>query len=986
MKTLNDLLILSAITTGILFGSFAHAEKMSTQTQDSVIERMTRVISTLEKTDPSWVASQQRLADLLSERARTRFMQEVEANCEGCKGSKKDRLQAINIYEDLLKNVKLNDNSTILFQLAHLYDMAGQQDKAIELFQRIIKDSQTKKIAADIVARSHAGLGDLLFGKGKFKEAYGHYAAALTYPEISGRGMILYNMAWCEFNMDRLNAGIATLENLLKKPELITRESTDGPKYDGVFHMDILKDLATFYSRRKVTNREIIAYEGFAPQEKRKELLLHFAGEADRLGQKQAARNIYNRYMEDPNLTPEERLSAFIKLAQVNYDAGMTAQSTQDFARAAEAFKKTCPDTSKCPDLEKTMKHYVTELHRSKKSRLDLDLMNSYVVYTRTFPHDIEMAQRGAVVADNLEKYAVAVIFFKTAADQPTATVDQKQKALAGEISESEKSKDPVLQKAAYAHYLAIFPKGEKSFEVRYQMAYLDYTQKNFRDAATAFNDLAKEKDGKADLRKKSADLSLDSLVQMKYEESLEDWAWAYADIFPQAKVEFETIARKTLANRTARIANDKKSTPAELQKVLAQLQKARLGTAKNDEKIIYYNNVIVVSQRLNDEATQIAALRTLMALPGLSEARKEEALSQLVGYYEKKLDFRSAYGTALKMKFSKMAEKDKELRLGTLADLANLNPVGHYKAALASGLKGDTAMNLRERLVSLSGNPIKELKAQAPELRRNPTVLNETTLLVYARTGDAKALKSILAMKELRRHSAPNFIAKQDFYSELSSFKNRIGAQQLNGRSETWMTKTIKDRVKLLKQADAFLGDSLKFKDVTAQMMALDIVARENDRMVRDIVALPVPAKLKPNEQAQYLNALKTQSKPFFMKAKVAQQKESEMWDRSPALTQLVSDYRTVRPELKKLLRRELQLLSAIPNGGRLQGEVNSALNDTASSPQELASARKIVAENPNDVRQIENLKILETKIGHPLMPAYLEARLSQIQKGRSL
>src|SRR5437868_386349 len=117
MKTLNHFLTVSAIIAGILLGPPAQAEKMSAQTQDLVIERMERVISTLEKTDPSWVASQQRLADLLSERARVRFMQEVEANCDGCKGSKKDRVQAIAIYEDLLRSVNLNDNGTILFQL-----------------------------------------------------------------------------------------------------------------------------------------------------------------------------------------------------------------------------------------------------------------------------------------------------------------------------------------------------------------------------------------------------------------------------------------------------------------------------------------------------------------------------------------------------------------------------------------------------------------------------------------------------------------------------------------------------------------------------------------------------------------------------------------------------------------------------------------------------------------------------------------------------
>jgi hypothetical protein len=47
---------------------------------------------------------------------------------------------------------------------------------------------------------------------------------------------------------------------------------------------------------------------------------------------------------------------------------------------------------------------------------------------------------------------------------------------------------------------------------------------------------------------------------------------------------------------------------------------------------------------------------------------------------------------------------------------------------------------------------------------------------------------------------------------------------------------------------------------------------------------------------------------------------------------------------------------------------------------------ARQVVSKKPEDIREIEKLKILETKMGHPLMPAYLEARLNNLQKGKSL
>jgi len=986
MKTLIRILTLTLITLGALLGSHSFAEKMSSQTQDLVIERMERLVSNLEKNDPTWVPSQQRLADLLSERARTRFMQEVEANCQSCKGSEKDRVQAILIYETILKNIALNDNSSILFQLAHLYDMAGRPDKAIELFERIIKDAKNKNVSSEIVARSHSGLGDQLFSKGKFNLALKHYSSAIQFKNVPGRGLIFYNMAWSELNLNRINDGIKRLETLAKNSELITRENSDGPQYDVVFHTDILRDLATFYARRSITQNEIDTYDKSSPKEKRNELLLHFASEADRLGQKQAARKIYNRYLEDSNLTPEERLTVFIRLMQVNYDAGMTAQSTIDFSKAAETFKKICPAPNSCPELEKTMKRYVTELHRAKKVTPDLDLLNSYLIYNQIFPQDFEMAERGAVVADSLGKYSVAIVFLRSVSDSNSATAQQKQKSLVTEISVAEKSKDLTIRKSAYDHYLTVFPQGDKNSEVQYQLAYLDYQQKKFREAAIAFNAIATSKEAKIDLRKKSADLSLDCLVNMTYEESLEDWAWEYAKIFPQSKSEYETIARKALANRTAKVVNNDESTTTNLKKSLAQLQRANIAGSSNEEKRIHYTNMAVLSQRLNEDAIYLDSLKAILLVPGLSELQREENLSRLVGYYEKKLDFRSAYLTATKMKFKNLAPKDRHLRLGTLADLAGMNPTNHYRQALKSGLKGPSAISLRQRLVILSTTPVYELKVQASELRRNPELLSETTLLVYARTKNKNGLASILSMKELARQTAPNFIAKQDFYNEVTDFRNRISSHRIIARTDSLMQKTIKERIKLLKESDKYLAQSLRYKDVTSQLLALNIVGIENARMVTELLALPIPKNLSSTEEKQYLEALKAQSKPYFAKANMAQQKESEIWNQSKALEQLIRDYATVRPELKSLLRNELRLLSTLSNGGKMQSEVISALNEISISKSDLDSARKAVSQNPSDVREIENLKNLETKIGHPLMPTYLDARLSQIQKGRRL
>ncbi|MGZ3773368.1 MAG: tetratricopeptide repeat protein [Pseudobdellovibrionaceae bacterium] len=987
MKKLNDVLIISAFFSGLFSSAYAHGEKMQAATQDLVITKMERVLSTLDKSDPAWLASQQRLADLLSERARTRFMLEVENNCDGCKGSKEDRKKAIQIYESLLKDVKVNDHSAILFQLAHLYQTADQNDKAIALYEALIKDASKKNIASSIVSKAHVGLGDLLSQKSRFSEAQENYTAALKDKNLENRALTIYNLAWTEFNLENLNGAITTLENLLADPSKITKDTEEGSNYDPAFHSDVLRDLATFYSKKDITARDIDKFEKLAPEDKRKEMMLYFSKEADRIGQKKAAQEILNRYLATSSLSKEERIEASLQLAQINYDRGQTTESIAEFVKSAEALhKQGCDDSKKCEELQKSMKHYVTELHRSKKLHPDQTLLDAYIAYTKTFPTDTEMTQRGAQVALDLNNYPMAVSLYRSISESRSFSSKERQEALLNEVSAAEKSKIATLQREAYLHYLKYASRSAKTFEVKYQLAYLDYQEKNYAPAAEAFEDLAKDKSGPLDLRKKAADLSLDALAQIKKETTLEELAWDYAEIFPQHEIEFSGIARKALMNKVARVANDSHSEKSDYKKALKSLDASKIKTANAEEKLLFYTNQSILAQKVGDEKVYEESIAHLLALPGLDKAKREAIMEELTGFYEKKLDFKKAYATALLLDNSKISEKEKQFRLGTLADLAGLNPAKHYRKALSEGLPGERAFIVRSRLVLTSETPDQELKTQAQELKKKPTLLNETALLVYAKTGNTSILASILEMKELRNKSAALFVKKQALYKKIQMEKDKLASHEFNLNNDRLMQKSIEQRKKLLKEADKILAESVSYKDVTAQMMALNLVSSENERMVKDLASLPMPAGLSAKERHQYISLMKASSKPFLYTARMAQQKQHEIWEQSAAITQMVSDYKMARPEIRGLLEQELRLLQQVPGEGPMKEAVSEALHQSFASVSDLFSARQSVADEPFNIQQIEKLKILETKVGHPLMPAYLEARLNRLHEGKSL
>jgi hypothetical protein len=959
----------------LMSGSFAQAGSMDSSTQDLVIKKMERIISQMSPTDSSWAPSQQRLADLLSERARVRFMQETEVRCDGCRGSKSDRQKAIGIYESLLTTSGLKDDGVILFQLAHLYQMGGNSEKAEHLFKSVLRNSGSQKTSQEIITRARVGLGDILFGKGKPSDAHAYYLLALQDKDLDNRPVVTYNMAWCEFNMGQLDKAISTLSNMLAKSEI----------KDPAFLSDVLKDLATFYSRRTVTESEVNRFEKLIPADQRKEILLHFASEVDRIGQKKTAQYILAKYLADKTLTREERLNATLMKAQIGHDGGAEVDSLQDFANAAEEYQSHgCKKSEDCLKIQKTMKHYVTELHRSKKVKPDAELLKAYVIYTKSFPEDREMLMRGAQVAMDVGTFATAVQFYRNISNNKAFTEKEQNEALLNEVAAAEKSNNPTVRKDSYLYFIKNSTDESKKFEVKYQLAYLAYQEKQIKEAADAFHSLAPQKAGKLDLRKKAADLSLDCLAQLKNDATFEKWSWEYSRVFPGNSREFETLARKSLMNQVATAANDPNSNPVALKDLLNRTLRVSLATATPEERVLFYTNASVLALKVDDQDNYLKAQQALLNQK-LSTTQRQHIYETLASYFEKRLDFRQAYTWASKINNPKISKAERDFRLGTLADLSNQNPSHHYRAALKAGLNDSKSTIVRTRLVALSPNPAAELKKQASALKKHPQILNDMVLLVYAKTGNKKAIASLLETKELRYRSAAKFFRSQELYEKIEKHKQKIAMATLRSRTPRELQASLASRVKLLNQADSLLKESNHMKDITAQMMSLEIISSENERLAQELMAVPAPKGLTKPQLEQYQSILRSKLSPYTNKARLADNRRQEIWANSQALASLINDYSEARPEIQKIMSPSLNLLSQVSGNGPLKSKLKEALASDVSM-KALASARQAVSQNPENAAEIEKLKNLETKMGHPLMPAYLEARLSHLQRGKSL
>ncbi len=987
MKTLTRLSILALCSA--LLAPAVRAASIDMDEETQLIDRLERILSQMEHKDSSWAPSNLRLADLLAERARLRFMKEIETNCPDCTGSAVDRKKALSLYETILPISAPETKGVIYFQMGHLHQLAGNDKRALSLYRQILND-KSDKFSSDIRSRAQTSLADLLFEKGQYKEAFADYKVALQSPETQNKGLIHYRMAWSEFNVNHLKSGIEILENLAGSPQLLRKQTDKGSVPDVGLQSDVLRDLATFYSRQSLTEKEIKKFQSLVHPEQMKEMLLYFAGEANRLGQKKAAAEIYQTYLNLKDLTKEERLDAMILLTQTNYDKGQSAESLQTFAIAAKSFQKTnCAEDAKCLELQKQMKHYVTELHRSNKIHPDENILKAYQIYSQTFPGDTTMTNRGGAVADQLRKPEVAVALYHQAADQAK---DEKlrDQALLSEISSAESSeanlKNADLREKAYKHYLLLEPKGSQSFQVRYQLAQLSYERKNLAQAAADFRILAQDNSGPADLRKKSADLALDCLAIEKKDAEIESWSLEFAQIFPSHKTEFEKISRKALINQVAQVTNEEKSSQSDLSHSLTRLQQTHLETATEAEKLIVYQNMLLLSEKVENEKALILAVSSLIRMSSLGTDEKEKTLARAVGFFERKLDFKSAYSYALKMKFKGMKTADRELRLGTLADLASMNPERHYKAALKAGLPRPSEASIRERLVLLSSHPAQELHKHLAALTRDPEVLSEVLLLVYAQQKSLNGLTSIVSNKAYQNLKAVKFIRSQSTLAKTTQFAKKIAAHHMSFKSDRSVQKSIKERLHLLSVADSTLAEANHSRDLSSQIVALNILKRENERMASDLLSLPVPKGLSMVEAKKYQMLLTQQTRPYQIKAQAAAGKLQSLWGNEHYFADLSRDYDRSRTEIQSLLKYQMEVLADLAPSSEIKTRLSQSLHEATPSNHELISAREELRSHPNSLQQIEKLKNLETKIGHPLMPTYLQGRLTQIHKGKVL
>jgi len=974
-RILLTLTLALTVLTALSISSRSFADKMEDTTHSYLINKLEIVVQSLDVNNYSKYPSMLRLADLYAERARLSEMQsnldsQQESVCHSCPPAKSDRRRAIELYKSAFPHAKQEIKGFVLFQMAHLYLLNGEEKSAEKLYNDIVKHKN--KYEKEIVGLSYTGLGEIEYKREKFKSASSYFLKALRIKETPRKGQILYRLAWCEFNSNKTKAAQNRLLHILTHRELLTTKTQDGKvTIDKAFHEEISRDYAGMLARSRIRKSDIDRVYKLSPDSQKIENVKYLAQELDRLGKQKTALLAWGYVNLHQEKTSEGTLEGHIRMAQAYYDLGNNKKSAAKIQEAAQTWKNEgCKEKDLCENLKRRLKKIITDWDKATKKIKDSHLLTAYTAYTDTFTDDIEMAYWGALVAERLGQHILAQKLYAQASQAAAKDSNGNSKlleaSLLGEIEAAEKSNSFDAKRAAYQNYLDKNPDGAKAAEVKYQMAHLDYDQSKYDQAADAFRALALNNKTPKAIAIQSADLALDSLAILKNDKKIESWTEDFAKAHPQKSQEYSKIGRQASQNIAAH------SSPRDgLEKLVA----IPLVGVKKEDRIKILKDRIALAEKIKDLQEVENSSHLLLKTRGISATDKEFAFSRLLWVAELKMDFSKAYSLAKKLDLKELSPLEKELKLAWLSDLAGRRNIQHYKKAIQLTRSKRQERQLMALLVRTHSRHL--FSTYESDLKKDRKLYGELALEDLATTKNYK-----VAQKRLR-YTRGQGRKNLSHYLRLHSWDDDFRSLKRHRLSQKNLSRSLQQRMSLLKKAERASAKALASHDWTLQVLHLDFLSDQYVRLHRDIMKLPIPRGLSRAQRKQYREELSKQSEPFKNKSEEYRQAYSKLWNTNIP-DSMVSDYEQTPAPLRSLFALEFSILEKVAprswakelRSARLKPHKGVAYSD-------IKNAREDVRQHPFNISYLEKLRNLESENGRYVMVAYLEARKAELAKG---
>jgi hypothetical protein len=951
------------------------------QAQDRLIDKLAHLNLNLPPDDTSKTAITLRLADLHAERGRRLSMKELDSGCTTCKAGTKDREKAIRLYTEVMPKLENDQKARVMIQVGHLSEMIGQESKAIEVYGNLVHDKDPK-VAVD----AELSLAEMKFKKRNYKDALVHYQKVIASPVSTQKGLAMYRAGWCLFNQDQIEPAVAMLKKVLNSPEYLSRGNAGIVSVDKQFQEEVSRDLATFISRRPFNQAEMEDLYKLSPDNARLVHISYLASEYERLGQVPAAIAAW-RYVIQRQPKPEARLEGHVHLAQLQAAHQQRKEANEDFETSLSLWQQmgSCT-TDTCKQLRVRLKQFVVEWNGLEKKNPSKDLLEAYQKYLEVFPTEVDMRLWEAQVAGQIKEYDFAVQEnLKTASliseeikTNPKAVDKTKREwlelSLLAAIENAEMSKKPDLLDKSTQAYLDLSIDKKKEVDVRYQRAMIAYEAGNHAVAAEQMRMIALDKKAPADIRNKAANLTLDSLVLLKDDTKIEAAAKELSAALPSQAKEFSAVARKSVLTQSSSLAGAN-----DLDKAWVTLTRFDVNGASQEEKTTYLKNKLILAEKLKKYREARDAADQLLRQPGLSTADAQFALSRKAWLAELQFDFATALAATEKVAAPEVDPATRSLRLALLADLAEKDSKPFYKKYINESKDKEKTVAVTAQLVRSSSDPIKEFNAYKSVLAQNPEFYTEVGYEIYAKTGKQEMLTQITSQPKMLSTPFGKAALRTESLAKYQPMVDKFAKSTIDTSSQKKLGASLKSRVALITEAEKLAAKAVDQQEWASQIVFLSLLAKENERFYNEVLSLPVPEGLSPEEEQQYLSLLSQQAAPHQTKANDIKTKLKEIYANKEAFNKFREGVAAQREPIRKVFVSEMALVrSALPaEQASLLGDVGGPAVEAKPSLAEVESARQKVRETPFDSQKITELMKLEKQMGRNSMVSYLQTRL---------
>ncbi|MCB0350955.1 MAG: tetratricopeptide repeat protein [Bdellovibrionales bacterium] len=969
------------VISGIIVMSAASLAEQSNEDEirTLLINKLNNVYLTLPNQDPTKLSLTLRIADLLSERARAESNIELSKGCTKCVAGVNDRKKALLMYKEALPKVSPENAGRVLTQIGHLYELTGNENGAIQTYKKMI--SENSDPAA--VAEAQLSLAEMYFKRNNFSEARQYYDQVFKSAARVSKGLAAYRMAWCDFRLGRVQAAAQMMQKILSDPELLTRSSqTNVTSIDTQFHEEVTHDFVTFLAQNNVNENAAQLVYDLSPIATKLNHVFDLAVELERLGLRGNSISVW-QFLQEKETRPLQRLEGYVRLAQLQMEQKNITQAFEDYNRGLAMWPQICevPQES-CKELGIRIKNFAIDAHKMEQKSPSTSIFDIYEAYLKVFSNEVDMALQAAVIAKHLKNWPASFQYFGLAAQSYMQEKNSKklEDVLLNQIEVAELSKDSALVNEALDLYLDSSITKSADLKVRYQKAKIEYDKGDYSTAVNLFRAVAFTPGHVSlDLKEKAADLSLDALVLLKDEKRLEAWARDYAKLLPGRSHDFLAIASRSVLNKAVEIA---KSSP---ESALAELKKVDRSVLNLTEQVDVVKNIIILAEKIHrfDEARR--ATNDLLAIQNLKAEDRTFALEHKIYLAELTLDFQTAYSAAKEMSGDK--NDAYWLKMALLAELAGQPADAYYVKFMNETKDQDRAEAIAVKIISASPNPLREIELYKNRFATKPERLAELYLEAYAKAPNSSIISIVEKNKNLKGTFGHKTLLRQNLLNDYKAVQAKITSHQIDASSQKKLSNTIKARGKLLDDVDKVASRAVALEDFSSQILALDLLGKESKRFYEEIMSLPLPEGLTPEEQGQYLQMLSQQASPHQVRSQDLAIKVSEFWQNKAATDAIQKIYPQQVLAVQNLLKPEVELLAHIApaSGGITWPELGHKSEAPKLDPKVdfkvIEQARSNLREDPLNKTKVEKLLSLEKGFGGSAMVSYLESRLENLK-----